>query len=124
MTLKNILLVMLLCWSGAARSADWVLVSSDETARTYLDASSVSRGASGETRFSLKLAYNNRRDMMSLEYNGALKNVVIACSSGMVLYRQQFLLNDDEVVWTFPESSKPDKADKELPEAIIRKVCG
>lgn len=122
--MKHVMLVLLLCLSGMARSEDWALIATDDTARTFLDASSVSRATSGETRFSIKLVYHNRRDMMSLEYNGALKHFVLACGSGLMLYRQQFLMNDAEVVWTFPESSKHEKANRELPEAIIRKVCG
>ena len=122
--MKTLMFAVLLCLSVAARGEDWILISADDTARIFVDASSIIRGPSGETRFTLKFAYQDRRDMMSLEYNAALKKLVVACEQGLVLHQQQFLLNDDEVVWTFPESAKPEKAGKELPEAVIRKVCG
>lgn len=122
--MKTLAFVLLLCLSAAARGEDWVLISADDTARIFLDASSLSRATPGETRFTLKLAYKSRRDMMSLEYNAALKKLVVACETGLVLYQQQFLLNDDEVVWTFPESTKTEKAERQLPQAVISRVCG
>ncbi len=121
--MKILMFTLLLCLSVAARGEDWVLISADDTTRIFLDASSVNRATPGEPRITLKLAYSNRRDMMSLEYNGALKKLVIACEKGLVLYQQQFLLNDDDVVWTFPETTKPEPVGKALPDAVVRKVC-
>lgn len=114
----------LLLLSAAAHAQEWVLLTSDETSRTLLDVASVERNASDEVRFQLKRVHTGQKDMMGLQYNATSSRYVLDCQSGLILFRQQFLLKDEEVVWTFPESGKAQKASMELPDAVIDAVCG
>lgn len=109
--------------SGASHAADWVVLTSDESSRILLDLASVERKAPDEVRFRVKRIHSGQKDMMGLQYNATLGRYVLACDSGIVMFRQQFLLKDDEVVWTFPESGKAQKASQELSDAVIGAVC-
>ncbi len=109
--------------SAWARAADWVPVASSDDTRILLDAASVERTASNEVRFQLRRLLGGQRDMMGLGYNATQSRYVLSCDSGQILFRQQFLLQGEEVVWTFPESSKPQKAGDELPETLLETLC-
>lgn len=112
-----------LLFAAGAHAQEWVLLTSDETSRTLLDAASVERNAPDEVRFQLKRVHTGQKDMMGLQYNATSSRYVLDCQAGLLLFRQQFLLKDEEVVWTFPESGKAQKASMELPEAVIDAVC-
>jgi hypothetical protein len=109
--------------STSAHAEDWVLLSSDDTSRTLLDAASVQRKSSDEVRFQIQRVHSAQKDMMGLQYNITRSRYLLNCQSGLVLFRQQFLLQDDEVVWTFPESDKAQKASMELPDGVMADIC-
>lgn len=113
----------LLLVSAWTRAGDWVQLSSDDSSRLMLDAASVQRNASNEVRFQVKRIHSAQKDMMGLSYNATRNDYLLACQSGQILRRQQFLLQDDEVVWTFPESTKAQKAAPELSDTVVQEVC-
>ncbi len=121
--MNRIVFTGLLLLSVWARAGDWVQLSSDDSSRLMLDAASVQRNASNEVRFQIQRIHNAQKDMMGLSYNAIRNDYLLACQSGQILRRQQFLLQDDEVVWTFPESTKVQKATPELSETVIQEVC-
>ncbi len=114
---------MLMFSSAFARSDDWVLLSSDELSNTFFNASSVKRSSSKQVQFQTKVIYRSQRDMMGLQHTAALTNYTASCQSGQILFRQKFLLNDDEIVWTFPASDKKQKITMELSDEVLGKVC-
>lgn len=113
----------LLWFSAGAYAQEWVLLTSDEASRILLDVASLERNAPDEVRFQLKRVHTGQKDMMGLQYNATSSRYVLDCQSGLILFRQQFLLKDEEVVWTFPESGKAQKASLELPDAVIDAIC-
>lgn len=121
--MNKLVFTALLLVSAWSRAEDWVLLSSDGASRILLDAASIERNASNEVRFQVRRTLGAQRDMMGLGYNATQSRYVLACESGQILFRQQFLLQGEEVVWTFPESGKPQKAGDELPEAVLSTVC-
>lgn len=110
-------------FSVLAKGDDWILLSSDELSSTFLDASSVKRTSSKQVQFQVKLIFRYPRDMMGLQHNAASTKYTVSCKSGLIFFRQKFLLNDDEIVWTFPASNKKQKAELELSDEVLGKVC-
>lgn len=125
--MKRFVLAGCLLASAASQAgpqgADWVPVASGDTGRILLDAASVERNASNEVRFQVRRILSSQQDMMGLGYNATQSRYVLSCDAGQILFRQQFLLQGDEVVWTFPESSKPQRAGDELPEILLETLC-
>ncbi len=121
--MKKILFAALLCLSLSAKGDDWVLLSSDELSKTFLDTSSIKRTASKQIDFQIKQVFNSQRDMMGLQHNAALMKYKISCQLGLILFQQKFLLNDDEIVWTHPTSDKKQKATLELSDEVVGKIC-
>jgi hypothetical protein len=122
-SMRKFVVAAVLVLSTSAHAEDWVLLSSDDTSRTLLDAASVQRKASNEVRFQIQRVHSAQKDMMGLQYNTTRSRYLLDCQSGLVLFRQQFLLQDDEVVWTFPESDKVQKASMELPDGVMADIC-
>jgi hypothetical protein len=121
--MKKILFAALLCLSFSAKGDDWVLLSSDELSKTFLDTSSIKRTSSKQIDFQIKQVFSSQRDMMGLQHNAARINYKISCQLGLILFQQKFLLNDDEIVWTHPASDKKQKATLELSDEVIGKIC-
>jgi hypothetical protein len=121
--MRKFVVAAALVLSTSAHAEDWVLLSSDDTSRTLLDAASVQRKSSDEVRFQIQRVHSAQKDMMGLQYNITRSRYLLNCQSGLVLFRQQFLLQDDEVVWTFPESDKAQKASMELPDGVMADIC-
>ncbi len=121
--MKKILSTALLCISFSAQANDWVLLSSDELSKTFLDTSSIKRTSSKQIDFQIKQVFRSQRDMMGLQHNAALMNYKISCQLGLILFQQKFLLNDDEIVWTHPASNKKQKATLELSDEVVGKIC-
>lgn len=119
---KFVLLTFLLV-SCVAQADDWALVSSDDASRTFLGPVAVTSKATDEVRFKIRQVHNTQKDMMGLFFNTTEKVYVLACRSRQMLFRQQFLLVDDEIVWSFPESKKVQKASLELSDEVLVKVC-
>ena len=122
--MKPVLCAVLLLVSPLALGEEWILLASDSLNNTYLNADSATRNAAEETRFRIKLVYNKKRDMMGLRYDIATTDYVVACSSNRILSSQRFLLDGDQIVWTFPPANENVKADAELPVAVLSRVCG
>jgi hypothetical protein len=121
--MKKFIFLVLIFFSPLAKSADWVLLSNDELSSTFLDVHSVKRTSSKQVQFQIKLIFRSQRDMMGLLHNAASTNYKISCKSGLILFRQKFLLNDDEIVWTHPASDKKQKVELELSDEVLKKVC-
>jgi hypothetical protein len=121
--MKKIFFAALLCLSLSAKGDDWVLLSSDELSKTFLDTSSIKRTASKQIDFQIKQVFNSQRDMMGLQHNAALMKYKMSCQLGLILFQQKFLLNDDEIVWTHPASDKKQKATSELSDEVVGKIC-
>ena len=121
--MRKFVVAVALVLSTSAHAENWVLLSSDDSSRTLLDAASVQRKSSDEVRFQIQRVHSAQKDMMGLQYNITRSRYLLNCQSGLVLFRQQFLLQDDEVVWTFPESDKAQKASMELPDGVMADIC-
>lgn len=121
--MKRIGFAALLLATTSVAADDWVLLGSDGSGRTYLNAPSPSRTDARETRFQLKLVHDSARDLMGLRYDASIRRYAIACDSNLILSQQQLLLSHDEIVWTFPESTEPLAADRELPGELLRRIC-
>ena len=121
--MKKILFAAILCLSFSAKANDWVLLSSDELSKTFLDTSSIKRSSSKQIDFQIRQVFSSQRDMMGLQHNAAVTNYKISCQLGLILFQQKFLLNDDEVVWTHPASNKKQKLRLELSDEVVGKIC-
>jgi hypothetical protein len=121
--MRKFVVAAALVLSTSAHAENWILLSSDDSSRTLLDAASVQRKSSDEVRFQIQRVHSAQKDMMGLQYNITRSRYLLNCQSGLVLFRQQFLLQDDEVVWTFPESDKAQKASMELPDGVMADIC-
>ncbi len=121
--MKKIVLTVLLGLSSAAQGQEWSLLAEDGSTRTFLATPSAGVNERGEIQLQIKTVFINRMDMMGLQYDASLKKYLVSCNAGTVLSRQQFLLNGDEVVWTFPESRKEQKASMEIAPDVLGKIC-
>ena len=121
--MKKILFAAFLFLSLSAEANDWVLLSSDELSKTFLDTSSIKRSSSKQINFQTKQVFRSQRDMMGLQHNAAVTNYKISCQLGLILFQQKFLLNDDEIVWTHPASNKKQKLTLELSDEVVGKIC-
>ena len=121
---KRLLLLALLAVSPQAPGNDWTLLSSDDLSATYLDKASLSRNASNEVLFRIRLAYKRKRDMMGLFSDSATRDYVLACDARLVVSMQHLLWEGDEIVWTFPRATEKVRADRELPAELISRLCG
>ena len=121
--MKKILTLVLLFLSLSAKGDDWVFVSSDELSKTFLDASSIKRTSSKQENFQIKHVFLSQRDMMGLQHTAALIKYRISCHRELILFQQKFLLNGDEIVWTFPASEKKQNVTLELSDEVLKKVC-
>lgn len=121
--MKKIIFFVLICLSALVKGDDRILLSSDELSSTFLDTSSVKRQSSNQVQFQAKVIFRSQRDMMGLKHNAASTTYTVSCKSGLILSRQKFLLNDGEIVWTFPASDKKQKIELELSDEALEKVC-
>ena len=121
--MKKLIFLVLIIFSPLAKSADWVLLSNDELSSTFLDVHSLKRTSSKQVQFQIKMVFRSQRDMMGLLHNAASTNYKVSCQSGLIVFRQKFLLNDDEIVWTHPASNQKQKVALELSDEVLRKVC-
>lgn len=47
----------------------------------------------------------------------------ISCELDLLDYKQQFAFNNDELIWTFPGSTKAEKASIEIPKKVLEQIC-
>lgn len=121
--MKVLVLVVGLIAAAGAHAADWVMVASDAASRTWVDQSSIKRETADQVKVRIKQVFGTPKDMMGLRYDATQSDYRIACQSSQVLFRQQFLMEGDDIVWTYPESNKAQQASLELPEAVTSAVC-
>lgn len=121
--MRSLVVIALFILSTAASADDWTLLSTAEPTRTYITTPVATGDSANAFRFQLKTVFINRMDMMGLQYDASLKTFVVSCEARTVLFRQQFLLDGDEVVWTFPESRKEQPAHLELAPEVLPKIC-
>ena len=114
--------MVLLFTSFSAKSADWLLISTDNSSEIFLSDEKIT-DTEGKKPFKVKIDFKNSRDIMGLKYNSMTKLYVISCKLDLVNFRQQFAFNNDELVWTFPESTKDEKASLEIPLKVLEEVC-
>jgi hypothetical protein len=103
--------------------AEWILLTSDEVTRTYLEKTPVLRRDTGQVGFRMRVAYAKPRDMMGLQYDSVVSRYLISCPANQVLTVQRFLLQDTAVVWTFPETHDQVPAEREIPGNVLAVVC-
>jgi hypothetical protein len=116
------LFFILLFLSLAARAESWVLVSSDDSSKVFLSYEKKFT-VQGKKSFKLKFVFNGYRDLMGLKYNSTESLYVISCDLDLIYSKQQFAFDDVELVWTFPETNKHEKASTALPKDVLEEVC-
>ncbi len=116
--------IALVFFSATARAENWVLLAKDEAAKTFVDAPAAQDGGHADIRFRIKEVYSARKDMMGLEYTASMRTYVLSCKSKMISFRQQFLLMDEQIVWTYPAVTDVRKAGQELPADVLARLCG
>lgn len=109
--------------STSAFSSDWIFLSEDDKSRVFISIDSLDKASPKEARLHVKSIYKNQRDMMGLAYNISVDEYLFACESSQILGKQQFLFNDDDLVWTFPKIIKTEKINIKIPDEPLRVAC-
>jgi hypothetical protein len=120
---KRLVLILFTLISTNAKPNDWFTIDADDGTVILAKILPADSNVSVNTRLKFKIIHKNSRDMMGLTYNGTIYEYLVSCKSTEIYQRQQFLLNDEQIVWTFPESKKTSKQSLEIPEYIIREAC-
>lgn len=121
---KQLVFIVLILLSASAQSDEWIIFDSDDGSIISAQILPADPPGSKNTRLRTKIAHKNRRDMMGLAYNSTVYEYLISCGSDEIYQRTQFLFDDDQLVWTFPESTKTFRASAEIAEMILRRACG
>jgi hypothetical protein len=121
--IHKIIFASLLFVPTLAFSSDWIFLSEDDKSRVFISVDSLDKTSPREVRVQVKSIYTNQRDMMGLTYNISVDEYLFACESSQILGKQQFLFNDDNLVWTFPKIIKTEKINIKIPEEPIRVAC-
>ena len=120
--MNKFLFLVLLLISLAARSEDWIVISTDNTSKLFLS-NEKSITVKGKKLIKIKSTFNDYRDLMGLKYNSTISIYVTSCELDLVDSKQQFAFNDNELVWTFPETNKREKASLAIPKEALDYVC-
>lgn len=120
--MNKIFFIILLFTSLTARSEDWTLVSTDNSSKIFLS-NEKTITENGKKFFKVKSIFNEYRDLMGLKYNRAINLYVISCELNLLNYKQQFAFHNDELIWTFPASTKVEQASIEIPKKVLEQVC-
>lgn len=120
--MNKIFLIILLFNSAFARAEDWKLISTDNLSNTFLSNEKII-DLDNKKRFKVKSIFKNSRDIMGLQYNSTITSFIISCELDLINARQQFAFNGNELVWTFPESTKDERASAEIPKKALEEVC-
>ena len=121
--MRKFIFAVLLLISAAARGNETVLLSTDELSRTFLILPLDDKTEGNKIRFQIKVVFNTPRDMMGLSFNATTKTYVISCKQDRILLKQEFLLDNDITVWTFPASKNKGKLSSEFSRDILAKIC-
>jgi hypothetical protein len=107
----------------AALSSDWIPLTQDDQSRVFISLVPLDKASPREVRVQVKSFYTNRRDLMGLSYNISKNEYLYSCESNLALEKQQFLFNDEELVWTFPKVIHPEKINIKIPDEPLKVAC-
>jgi hypothetical protein len=107
----------------AALSSDWIALSQDDQSRVFISVDPLDKVSPREVRVQVKSVYTNQRDLMGLSYNVSKNEYLYSCESNLALEKQQFLFNDEELVWTFPKVINPEKINIKMPDEPLKVAC-
>ena len=107
----------------AALSSDWISLSQDDQSRVFISVDSLDKASTREVQVQVKSVYKNQRDLMGLSYNVSNNEYLYSCESNLALEKQQFLFNDEELVWTFPKVINPEKITIKIPDEPLKVAC-
>jgi len=107
----------------AALSSDWIPLTQDDQSRVFISLVPLDKASPREVRVQVKSFYTNRRDLMGLSYNISKNEYLYSCESNLALEKQQFLFNDEELVWTFPKVINPEKINIKIPDEPLKVAC-
>jgi len=107
----------------AALSSDWIALSQDDQTRVFISVDPLDKVSPREVRVQVKSVYTNQRDLMGLSYNVSKNEYLYSCESNLALEKQQFLFNDEELVWTFPKVINPEKINIKMPDEPLKVAC-
>jgi hypothetical protein len=107
----------------AALSSDWISLSQDDQSRVFISVDSLDKASPREVQVQVKSVYKNQRDLMGLSYNVSNNEYLYLCESNLALEKQQFLFNDEELVWTFPKVINPEKINIKIPDEPLKVAC-
>jgi hypothetical protein len=121
--IHKIIFASFLFVSTSAFSSDWIFLSEDDKSRVFISIDSLDKASPKEARVQVKSIYTNQRDMMGLSYNISKNEYLYSCESNLALEKQQYLFDDEELVWTFPKIIKTEKINIEIPEEPLKVAC-
>jgi hypothetical protein len=107
----------------AALSSDWIALSQDDQSRVFISVDPLDKVSPREVRVQVKSVYTNQHDLMGLSYNVSKNEYLYSCESNLALEKQQFLFNDEELVWTFPKVINPEKINIKMPDEPLKVAC-
>ncbi len=107
----------------AALSSDWIPLTQDDQSRVFISLVPLDKASPREVRVQVRSFYTNRRDLMGLSYNISKNEYLYSCESNLALEKQQFLFNDEELVWTFPKVIHPEKISIKIPDEPLKVAC-
>ena len=121
--MRNIIFVNFLFAPAAALCSDWIALSQDDQSRVFISLDPLDKSSPREVRVQVKSIYTNQRDLMGLSYNISKNEYLYSCESNLALEKQQFLFNDEELVWTFPKVIHPEKINIKIPDEPLKVAC-
>ena len=119
----EIIFVNLLLMPTLAVSSDWTLLSKDDQTSVFINVNPLDKAGAREVKIQAKSIYTNQRDLMGLTYNISKNEYLYSCESNLALEKQQFLFNDEELVWTFPKVINPEKINIKIPDEPLKVAC-
>ena len=121
--MRKIIFVNFLFAPAAALCSDWIALSQDDQSRVFISVDSLDKASPREVQVQVKSVYKNQRDLMGLSYNVSNNEYLYSCESNLALEKQQFLFNDEELVWTFPKVINPEKITIKIPDEPLKVAC-
>ena len=121
--MRNIIFVNFLFLPTVALSSNWIFLTEDEQLRVFFSVDSLDKASPREVQVQVKSVYKNQRDLMGLSYNVSNNEYLYSCESNLALEKQQFLFNDEELVWTFPKVVNLEKINIKMPDEPLKVAC-
>lgn len=106
-----------------ALSTDWIILSRDDQEQVFISTTALDKIGSRDLRLQIKYIYATQRDLMGLAYNISTDEFLFSCETNLVLAKQKFLFNDEELVWTFPKTINKEKISAKIPDKLLREAC-